>query len=98
MFENNGCLGFAESRAAILGSYFDLDARAVCLVSKEGAGAEEAVTPEPFAAHDALEQERPVAFLNFAERGDGSERVADELAIDRNDTVPTGQLNELLER
>ena len=73
------------------------DAIAERLEAQEGAGAEEAVAAEPFAADDALEQERPFAFLDLAEGADGRERVADELAVDRDQAGLAGQLDEFLE-
>ena len=74
-----------------------LDAAAVRLEAQERAGAEEAVAAEPFAADDALEEERPVALLDLAEGADRRERVADELAVDRHHAVAARQLDEFLE-
>src|SRR5207253_220800 len=49
-------------------------------------------------ANHAFEQKRPVALLNLAEGTHGSKRVANELAVDRNDAGLTRQLNKLFER
>ncbi len=73
------------------------DAGAERLEAQEGAGADEAVTAEPLAADDALEQKRPFALLNLTEGADGRERVADELAVDRHQAGLAGQLDEFLE-
>ena len=59
---------------------------------------EEAISPDPLPADDALEQERPVALLELAERGDGRERVAGEPAVHRHDRVAVRQRGELVER
>src|SRR5262245_49632009 len=71
---------------------------AVSLEGAEGACAEKTVAADALAADNALEQERPVALLHLAERGDGGERVAGELAIDRDDGMIPGQRGELVER
>ncbi len=79
----------------------DLHARAISLETQEGTAADEAVAAQTFAADDALEQKRPVAFLNLAEGADRRQRVADELAIDRHQAHRpggrAGQGNEFLE-
>ncbi len=56
------------------------DAVAEGLEAQERAGAEEAITSDALASDDTLEKKRPVAVLDFAERADGGERVAKELA------------------
>ncbi len=66
------------------------------LEAQERARAEEAVAAQPLAADDAFEEERPVAFLDLAEGGDRRQRVADQLAIDRDDVALLGQLQKLV--
>src|SRR5205814_5677462 len=72
----------------------DVDVIAVGLEAQERAGAEERVAAEALAADDALEQERPVALLDLAERADRRQRVADQLAVDRHDAGAARQLDE----
>src|SRR5262249_48819248 len=67
---------------------------AVCFELAEWPRAEEAIAADAFAANDAFEEERPVAFLNLAEGRDRREGVAGELAIDRNHSVVPGQRGE----
>src|SRR5438552_2144868 len=62
--------------------------------AQERPGAEEAVAADALASDHALEQERPITFLNLAEGADRRERVADQLAIDRHDPGVAGQLGE----
>ena len=52
---------------------------------------DETVTAEPLTAHDAFEEERPIAVVDLAERVDGGQRVADELPVDRHQAGPAGE-------
>jgi hypothetical protein len=67
------------------------------LEGAERAAPEEAVAPDALAADDALEEERPVALLEHAERGDRRERVAGQLPVHGHDGVAARQRGELVE-
>src|SRR5260370_13517769 len=79
-----------------MGSGFNLHMAIVSLKSQPRTGADKAVSSQPLAAHHALENKRPVAFLNLAESADGGERVPDQLAIDGDETGRAGQFHELV--
>src|SRR5438105_1551838 len=81
-----GMFAFRDRGSADAGRFVNLHLPFVRLKTKKRTGAEEAVPSQPFAADHALEEKRPVPFLNLAEGADGSQRVADKLAINRNQT------------
>ena len=66
-----------------------------CFEPQERPGPDKAISPQPFPAHDALEEKRPVAFLNFAEGTDRRQSIADEPAIDRHHRMGTGKFEEI---
>src|SRR5207253_704176 len=74
-----------------------LDLMVKGLETQERSGAEEAIAAQAFAADDAFEQERPVAFLDLAEGTDRGERITDQLAIDRHEAGVAGQLDKLFQ-
>ena len=74
------------------------DAAVVGLDADERRAADEAVPAVPLAADDAFKQERPIAFLHFAERADRRERVAQELAIHGDDGMTGRKPCEIVER
>src|ERR1700736_217254 len=70
----------------------DLHAAIERLETDERPGTEEAITAEAFAVDHALEEKRPIAFLDLAEGADRRQRVADELAVNRHDAALFGQV------
>src|SRR5262249_343942 len=75
----------------------DFDTTIPSLETQKGARADEAVTPKPFAADDAFEQERPIALTDFAKSGHRRERVADKLPVNRHQGMRLGQLEKLIQ-
>jgi hypothetical protein len=68
------------------------------LEAQKGSGTGKAVASHAFAADDALEEKRPVPLLNLAKRADGSQGIADELAIHRHQISFASQSGEFRKR
>src|SRR5690242_20742747 len=67
------------------------------LEAQQRSGAEKTVAADPLAAHNALEQKRPITLLDLAKSGDRRERVSCELTVHGHQARMAGQLDKFFE-